>query len=102
MTEAVGVPPEFVAQMRSGPGGVGAGERMTPPEWVRNGNRWPHTLAYDSAIMAKRCRASRSRPEDGLLRLPNACNQRGKKPSVLPQRSAGVVALLAGCRVPHS
>jgi len=34
MTEAVGVPPEFVAQMRSGPGGGGAGERMTPPEWV--------------------------------------------------------------------
>lgn len=52
MTEAVGVPPEFVAQMRSGPGGGGAGERMTPPEWVEM-EQVAHTLAYDSAIMGE-------------------------------------------------
>lgn len=49
MTEAVGVPPEFVAQMRSGPGD-GAGEGMKPPEWAEM-EKVAHTLAYDSAIM---------------------------------------------------
>jgi pimeloyl-ACP methyl ester carboxylesterase len=52
MTEAVGVPAEFVAQMRYGePGEAGGnGDGMAPPAWV-DLEKVAHTLPYDQAVM---------------------------------------------------
>jgi len=52
MTEAVGIPAEFVAQMRSVPvGEVFAGEAGTvPPEWAEM-EKIAHTLVYDALIL---------------------------------------------------
>jgi len=52
MTEAVGIPAEFVAQMRSAPvSEVFAGERGTvPPAWAEM-EKIAHTLIYDALIL---------------------------------------------------
>lgn len=52
MTEAVGVPAEFVAQMRFGePGEAGGnGDGMAPPAWAEL-EEVAHTLLYDQAVM---------------------------------------------------
>jgi pimeloyl-ACP methyl ester carboxylesterase len=53
MTKAIGIPAEFVAQMRSAPVSEVWGddpEAMKPPEWVEM-EKVAHTLAYDGTIM---------------------------------------------------
>ncbi len=50
MTEAVGVPAEYDAQMRTGGTGESSEGEMKPPEWAEM-ESIAHTLAYDGAIM---------------------------------------------------
>jgi pimeloyl-ACP methyl ester carboxylesterase len=53
MTKAIGIPAEFVAQMRSAPVSEVWGddpEAMKPPEWA-DMEKVAHTLAYDGTIM---------------------------------------------------
>lgn len=50
MTELVGVPAEYVAQMRTGGGDEGSDGDMKPPAWTEM-EAIAHTLAYDGAIM---------------------------------------------------
>lgn len=52
MTEAVGIPAEYVAQMRNAPASDVGGDDggMKPPEWA-NMEKVAHTLAYDATIL---------------------------------------------------
>lgn len=63
MTEAVGVPEEFVAAMRYGdPRATGGnGDGMTPPDWARM-EELAHTLLYDQAIAGQTMLGSPSLP----------------------------------------
>ena len=53
MVDAVGIPAEFVAQMRNAPPMPAADGEMTPPAWS-DMESVAHTLAYDGAIMGDR------------------------------------------------
>ena len=63
MTDAVGVPEEFVAQMRNGEGGPVAanGDAMAPPEWALM-EKVAHTLLYDQAIAGPTMMGERALP----------------------------------------
>ncbi len=66
MTEAVGVPPEFVDQMRYGEDGedgpaASNGDAMAPPDWDRM-EQVAHTLLYDQAIAGPTMRGERALP----------------------------------------
>jgi len=51
MTQAILIPPEFVAQMRTAPMSESFGDAaVTPPEWAEM-ERVAHTLPYDGTIM---------------------------------------------------
>lgn len=50
MIKAVGIPPEFVAQMRHTPPSELFDSEMKPPEWAEM-EKVAHTLAYDGRIM---------------------------------------------------
>jgi pimeloyl-ACP methyl ester carboxylesterase len=52
MTRAVGIPAEFVAQMRNAPVSEVFDSEMKPPEWAEM-EKVAHTLAYDGAIMGE-------------------------------------------------
>lgn len=62
MTVAVGIPAEFVAQMRYGGGlDTGDGERMAPPDWAQM-EKVAHTLPYDYAALRGTLHGVRSLP----------------------------------------
>jgi pimeloyl-ACP methyl ester carboxylesterase len=63
MTDAVGVPQEFVDAMRYGDPQVAAGngDTMTPPDWARM-EKLAHTLLYDQAIAGPTMRGDASLP----------------------------------------
>jgi pimeloyl-ACP methyl ester carboxylesterase len=63
MTDAVGVPEEFVAQMRYGDGAPAPanGDAMAPPEWARM-EEVAHTLLYDQAIAGPTMMGERALP----------------------------------------
>lgn len=50
MTKAIGIPPEFVTQMRHTPPSELFDSEMKPPEWAEM-EKVAHTLAYDGRIM---------------------------------------------------
>jgi pimeloyl-ACP methyl ester carboxylesterase len=52
MTKAIGIPPEFVAQMRNAPMSEAFGDEtaVKPPEWAEM-EKVAHTLAYDGMVM---------------------------------------------------
>lgn len=63
MTDAVGVPQEFVDAMRYGDpqAAAGNGDTMTPPDWARM-EKLAHTLLYDQAIAGPTMRGTSSLP----------------------------------------
>lgn len=96
MTEAVGVPAEFVAQMRTGaPGEAGGnGEGMAPPEWA-DLEKVAHTLLYDQAVMQGTMTGSGALPAHwAATEVPVLVVTGGNSPPFFHSGAKALVALL--------